>query len=122
MPRQSFTPPPLTSSPLHHLTISSSHHLTFSPSPLVSLCRYISHELRTPMNTACLGLSMMLSDTDTSEGWRDRGSPADVDKFETLSDINTCSTAVDILNDLLSFEKMESGILELHSTHHVTHY
>ncbi len=37
------------------------------------------------------------------------------DLLETLSDIQlACNTAVDILNDLLSFEKLESGILELH--------
>ncbi len=40
----------------------------------------------------------------------------DAERFETLSDINTaCVAAVDILNDLLSFDKMESGILELHT-------
>jgi hypothetical protein len=41
--------------------------------------------------------------------------PDDRERFETLTDINTaCTTAVEILNDLLTFEKMESGILELH--------
>jgi signal transduction histidine kinase/CheY-like chemotaxis protein len=41
----------------------------------------------------------------------------DAERFETLSDVNTsCSTAIDILNDLLCFEKLESGILELHKT------
>ena len=41
--------------------------------------------------------------------------PADEELCETLSDIRlACSTAVDILNDLLSFEKLESGILILH--------
>ncbi len=41
--------------------------------------------------------------------------PDDHERFETLTDVNTaCTTAVEILNDLLTFEKMESGILELH--------
>ncbi len=41
--------------------------------------------------------------------------PDENERFETLTDVNTaCTTAVEILNDLLTFEKMESGILELH--------
>ena len=39
----------------------------------------------------------------------------DCEYFETLLDVKSaCSIAVEILNDLLSFDKMESGILELH--------
>ena len=35
--------------------------------------------------------------------------------LDTLSDVTAaCKTAVDILNDLLSFDMLESGILELH--------
>ena len=76
-----------------------------------SYVRYISHELRTPLNTAVLGLEMMLREADG----RPTGNAEDAERLETLSDINTsCMTAVDIQNDLLSFEKMESGILELH--------
>jgi signal transduction histidine kinase len=48
---------------------------------------------------------------------RSIGSTAEdeADLLETLSDVQlACNTAVDILNDLLSFEKLESGILELH--------
>jgi signal transduction histidine kinase/ActR/RegA family two-component response regulator len=42
-------------------------------------------------------------------------SPLDSDRCEILADVNrACRTTVDILNDLLCFDKMESGILEVH--------
>ena len=41
--------------------------------------------------------------------------PKDAERYDTLCDVNlSCMVAVDILNDLLCYEKMESGILELH--------
>ena len=41
--------------------------------------------------------------------------PKDVERYDTLCDVNiSCMAAVDILNDLLCYEKLESGILELH--------
>ena len=65
------------------------------------------------MNTACLGLGLLL--TDVAHLVSTRGSPEEQERFETLTDVNTaCTTAVEILNDLLTFEKLESGILELH--------
>jgi hypothetical protein len=42
-------------------------------------------------------------------------------RYDTLIDVKqACGTAVDILNDLLCFDKLESGILELHK-HKVSH-
>jgi signal transduction histidine kinase len=71
--------------------------------------RYISHELRTPLNTAFLGLKLLSGDLKASND------PKDVERYETLCDVNmSCTAAVDILNDLLCYEKLESGILELH--------
>jgi signal transduction histidine kinase/CheY-like chemotaxis protein len=73
--------------------------------------RYISHEIRTPLNSAFLGLRMLLDDLKNSK------EPKDAERLETLSDVNvSCVTAIDILNDLLCFEKIESGILQLHRT------
>lgn len=41
--------------------------------------------------------------------------PRDRVRFETLTDMSlSCTAALDILNDLLCFEKLESGILDLH--------
>ena len=76
-----------------------------------SYVRYISHELRTPLNAATLGLNMVVTQLKKKR----RKTPEEKEMCETLSDIRlACSTAVDILNDLLSFEKLESGILVLH--------
>ena len=73
--------------------------------------RYISHEIRTPLNSAFLGLKLLLDDLRHSKNQKN------IERYDTLSDVNTsCSTAIDILNDLLCFEKLESGILQLHKT------
>ena len=41
--------------------------------------------------------------------------PKDVERYDTLLDVNmSCTAAVDILNDLLCYEKLDSGILILH--------
>ena len=76
-----------------------------------SYVRYISHEMRTPLNAATLGLNMVVTQMKKNR----HPTQAEQELVETLSDIRlACSTAVDILNDLLSFEKLESGILDLH--------
>jgi signal transduction histidine kinase len=41
--------------------------------------------------------------------------PKDADRNDILSDTNSaCRTALDILNDLLCFDKLENGVLVLH--------
>ena len=71
--------------------------------------RYISHELRTPLNTAFLGLKLLTSDLKLSSN------VLDIERCGTLCDVNaSCTAAVDILNDLLCYKKLDSGILELH--------
>jgi signal transduction histidine kinase len=64
--------------------------------------RYIGHEIRTPLNTVCMGLELVetkLKDIDVSE-----------DVFEDLVELKvSVDTAVYILNDLLAYEKLESG-------------
>ena len=75
-----------------------------------SYVRYISHEMRTPLNAATLGLNMLVTQLKKNK----HPTTADMELSESLGDIQlACSTAVDILNDLLSFEKLESGILVL---------
>ena len=55
------------------------------------------------------GLKLLTDDLNSSENQRDSG------RIEILADVNTaCRTTLDILNDLLCFDKMESGILEVH--------
>ena len=71
--------------------------------------RYISHELRTPLNTAFLGLKLLTGEMKASKDTRD------IERYDTLCDVNiSCMAAVDILNDLLCYEKLDSGILQLH--------
>ena len=73
--------------------------------------RFISHELRTPLNAAFLGLKLLTDELKASLKVEDRK------YFETLTDVNlSLVTAIDILNDLLCFEKLDSGILKLHKT------
>lgn len=80
-----------------------------------SYVRYISHELRTPMNTACLGLGLLLDEAGRVMNTRS-ATPEEQERYEVLTDTNmACSTTVEILNDLLTFEKLQSGILELHT-------
>jgi signal transduction histidine kinase len=70
--------------------------------------RYVSHEMRTPLNTAVLGLKLVCQ--DVSRRGEEMG-----EMYGTLNDINlACIAAVDILNDILCFDKMENGLLKLH--------
>ena len=50
-----------------------------------------------------------------SDSLRTSNNPDDMDRREILADVNVaCRTTLDILNDLLCFDKMESGILVVH--------
>lgn len=65
--------------------------------------RYISHEIRTPLSATVMGLRV-LDDTLRQQN------VCDDDTFDTLKDVqSSCTAALDILNDLLSFNKLESG-------------
>ena len=69
---------------------------------------YPSTHYRTPMNTACLGLGMLLAQAtqrSTHPTHPVQPTPEELERLETLIDINaSCTTAVEILNDLLTFE------------------
>ena len=60
------------------------------------------------MNTACLGLGMLLAQAtqrSTHPTHPVQPSPEELERLEILADINaSCTTAVEILNDLLTFE------------------
>ena len=71
--------------------------------------RYISHELRTPLNAAFLGLKLV------TDRLQDSTDEVEQEMYEVLNDVQlACNTSVEILNDLLCFDKIEGGILELH--------
>ena len=67
-----------------------------------------------PCINASTGLRLVCDDLKSSTDARS------MDNHETLVDVQSaCRTSVEILNDLLCFDKLESGILELHK-HDVT--
>jgi len=72
--------------------------------------RFVSHEIRTPLNVVSIGLDLMKSDMMKS-------GHADAETIETLTEMQaSCETAVNILNDLLSYEKLDAGLLKLDQT------
>jgi signal transduction histidine kinase len=67
--------------------------------------RYISHEIRTPLNTVAMGIQ--LARTQLAESKHG-------DVTEILHDVeDSCTTAVDILNDILLYDTIEDGRMEL---------
>ena len=67
--------------------------------------RYISHEIRTPLNTVFMGIQLA-SKQLTQNNVEDVGS--------ILHDVEeSCVTAVDILNDILLYDKIEDGRMTL---------
>ena len=74
--------------------------------------RYISHEIRTPLNTVFLGLEYVTSALKEipSRKWDTSMEPI----IDTVTDIYcSCEIALSILNDLLTFDKMEGGKMTL---------
>jgi signal transduction histidine kinase len=72
--------------------------------------RYVSHEIRSPLNIALLGLKYI---QDHLRDEKENRSQAEVIQ-ETLTDVrNSCAVAVDVLNDFLLYEKFDDGIFTL---------
>ena len=69
--------------------------------------RYISNSIRNPLNSALLGLKLLYDEM------QEYGDGEDDDRLETLRNIReSCNAATDLLDDLLAYDKMESGISE----------
>ena len=68
--------------------------------------RYISHEIRTPLNAVSLGLKYLCDEL-----------PKYIQDPDILDSVTTsqsaCSVSVNILTDLLTFDKIEDGKLKL---------
>jgi signal transduction histidine kinase len=98
--------------------------------------RYISHEIRTPLNTVSMGLDLILEDTKqlirninpshnishtnnsshSIESLSDK-SLSGQDSIQTINNSRkACADAVTVLNDLLTFDKLESNTLKLELT------
>ena len=75
--------------------------------------RYISHEMRTPLNTVSVGLNVLIKQFQTTFKMASNHII-----FMTTKDIQaSCNVAVEILNDMLLYDKIESGhlVVELSS-------
>lgn len=79
--------------------------------------RYVSHEIRTPLNVCILGLKCLEDELKSAWAKGQSGSMPVTDNIlprnvsEVLDDVNlSCAVAVEILNDLLLYEKIDDGI------------
>jgi signal transduction histidine kinase len=69
--------------------------------------RYIAHEVRTPLNTAIMGLQALAEDLQ----------PVSQENLDTVMEVkDSCNIAVEVLNELLLFDKLENGNLLLEKT------
>ncbi|CAB9509553.1 sensor kinase/phosphatase LuxQ [Seminavis robusta] len=105
-----------------YLMQSEAHHRDVILEMKRRFVRFISHEIRTPMNTLCMGIELLeaelkgtskkISDSCPGNG---QVKQEDVDLwYQVTRDIGqNAQTAVEILNDLLNFDKIESGTLTL---------
>lgn len=71
--------------------------------------RYVSHEIRTPLNIAVLGITYLEEQLGKLNVLQ-----ANPNLTETMEEIKvSCTIAVEILNDLLLYEKIDDGIFNL---------
>ena len=86
--------------------------------------RFVSHEVRTPLNSVCMGLSLMEEEIGSALGTNYKDSSVVLKKkldedhaAEWLSlateILQNAQSSVDVLNDLLNYDKVERGILKL---------
>ena len=71
--------------------------------------RYISHEIRTPLNTAMMAILLLK---------RELKSLLDCPKKSKLDEItedlrSSCETAVTVLDELLDYDKLQTGVMTL---------
>lgn len=80
--------------------------------------RFISHEVRTPLNTVCMGLQLLQGQVrnpvDASSD-QDRNHERIFQQIGELGQdmLTNVRSAVEVLNDLLNYDKVESGTLHL---------
>ncbi|KAJ1407515.1 histidine kinase-like ATPase, partial [Ochromonadaceae sp. CCMP2298] len=88
--------------------------------------RFVSHEIRTPMNAVRLGMTLFSTEIDSLVAKLAGKSLEEVMGVlqETVADWrqiavdvqDNCEAAVDVLNDLLNYDKIETGSLKLEFT------
>ncbi len=91
----------------------------------LNLIRYVSHEMRTPLNTSCLGLEMLKEDLKGLHNLNDVHTKRNIDleqpvinesvlnnlDFAVQQVQDSCNVAVQTLNDLLTFDKLDENRL-----------
>ena len=71
-----------------------------------SALRYLSHEMRSPLNVICSGIAFVLQDLEHLN--------VGGEVLENLHDVRHASeSAVSLLDDFLNYEKMDSGVFSL---------
>lgn len=72
------------------------------------IVRYVSHEMRTPMNTIMLGLRLMTEALNASSVAKDD------ECYKVMKDIRlSCELALNKLNNILDHDKLEQGIYQI---------
>lgn len=72
----------------------------------------MSHEIRTPLSTVTMGIQLLKRSLNTGGGNVDINALNDI-----VSDLEgSCETAIEILNELLDYEKLEAGIMTIDKT------
>ena len=68
--------------------------------------RLVSHEIRTPLNVVVVGLKLIGRELTALN--------CNADLMDTVKDAGvSCDAAIDLLDDLLAYEKLEAGIMVL---------
>ena len=76
-----------------------------------NLIRFLSHEIRTPLNAVSMGVTVIKRELENHENGKELDGE---DILKVLEEIDSaCNTSLDILNDLLTYEKVDAGILVL---------
>ena len=74
--------------------------------------RYVSHEVRTPLNAVVLGLSYLKKQHQSNQLSMEK------EVLDVVEEVRlSCEAAVDILNDLLTYEKLDGGLLQTYFKH-----
>lgn len=79
--------------------------------------RFVSHEVRTPLNSVCMGLMLMREEFENAKKKLKRGSTSieGLSEWQGVTDeiLGSAQNAVDVLNDLLNYDKITTGSLKL---------
>ncbi len=73
--------------------------------------RYLSHEIRTPLNSVFVGLKIMLTELQKL-GLQEQHNLLET----TLDTQKSCQSAVDILDDMILYDRILYGLLALDKT------